>query len=91
MGSGSHVLTFPVNHGKTLNIVAFFSTTDEWADYPQLTRTGTRDEALRDFAGYGNDVTELLKLVESDLSVVSDPARSHEPVRDRRETNPSPT
>jgi salicylate hydroxylase len=37
MGSGSHVLTFPVNHGKTLNIVAFFSTTDEWADYPQLT------------------------------------------------------
>lgn len=76
-----------------MNIVAFFSTTDEWADYPQLTRTGTRDEAvtLRDFAGYGNDVTELLKLVESDLSVVSDPARSHEPVRDRRETNPSPT
>jgi salicylate hydroxylase len=80
MGSGGHVLTFSVNHGKTLNIVAFYTSKDEWADYPRLIRTGTREEALRDFADYGHDVTELLKLVEPELSVVS-LSRTREPLR----------
>ena len=51
MGPNNHMLTFPVNQGRTLNIVAFHTTPDEWTDYPRLTRSGTRDEALRDFAG----------------------------------------
>jgi salicylate hydroxylase len=70
MGPGGHVLTFPVNLGKTLNIVAFHTTSDKWTDYPRLTRDGTRDEALRDFAGYGPNVVNLLKLTEEKLSVV---------------------
>jgi hypothetical protein len=65
------VLTFPVNQGKTLNIVAFHTTPDSWAHYPRLTRQGTRDEALRDFAGYGPNVINLLKLTDEELSVVS--------------------
>ncbi|PWY82488.1 salicylate hydroxylase [Aspergillus eucalypticola CBS 122712] len=69
MGPGGHMLTFPVNAGKTLNIVAFHTTTDEWAEYPRLTRQGTRDEVLRDFAGYGPNVTNLLKLTDPQLSV----------------------
>jgi len=71
MGPGGHMLTFPVNQGKTLNIVAFHTTPDSWADYPRLTRQGTRDEALRDFAGYGPNVINLLKLTDEDLSLVS--------------------
>ncbi|KAF7591626.1 hypothetical protein BBP40_001265 [Aspergillus hancockii] len=69
MGPGGHMLTFPVNQGKTLNIVAFHTSPDEWAEYPRLTRQGTRDEALRDFAGYGPNVTNLLKLTNEELSV----------------------
>ncbi|KAE8153464.1 hypothetical protein BDV25DRAFT_168909 [Aspergillus avenaceus] len=69
MGPGGHMLTFPVNQGKTLNIVAFHTTPGEWSDYPRLTRQGTRDEALRDFAGYGPNVINLLKLTEKELSV----------------------
>ncbi|PWY83657.1 salicylate 1-monooxygenase sala [Aspergillus sclerotioniger CBS 115572] len=69
MGPGGHMLTFPVNAGKTLNIVAFHTTTDEWAEYPRLTRQGTRDEVLRDFAGYGPNVMNLLKLTDPELSV----------------------
>ncbi|EAW11245.1 FAD-dependent oxidoreductase [Aspergillus clavatus NRRL 1] len=69
MGPGGHMLTFPVNQGKTLNIVAFHTSPDEWTDYPRLTRQGTRDEALRDFAGYGPNVTKLLKLTDEKLSV----------------------
>jgi len=70
MGPNNHMLTFPVNQGKTLNIVAFHTTPDEWTDYPRLTRSGTRDEALRDFAGYGPNVTNLLKLTDPELAVV---------------------
>ncbi|OJK02263.1 hypothetical protein ASPACDRAFT_1854241 [Aspergillus aculeatus ATCC 16872] len=69
MGPGGHMLTFPVNGGKTLNIVAFHTNPADWAEYPQLTRKGTREEALKDFEGFGPNVINLLKLTESDLSV----------------------
>ncbi|KAL4932588.1 uncharacterized protein BDV17DRAFT_167919 [Aspergillus undulatus] len=69
MGPNNHMLTFPVNGGKTLNIVAFHTTDEEWNDYARLTRDGTRDEALRDFANYGPNVTKLLKLCEEKLSI----------------------
>ncbi|KAJ5718832.1 uncharacterized protein N7483_009914 [Penicillium malachiteum] len=69
MGPGGHVLTFPVNEGKTLNIVAFHTTPDNWADYPRLTRQGKREEAISDFTGYGPNVINLLKLTEEELSV----------------------
>ncbi|KAL4940838.1 hypothetical protein BDV06DRAFT_230098 [Aspergillus oleicola] len=69
MGPNNHMLTFPVNGGKTLNIVAFHTTDEEWKDYPRLTRDGTREEALRDFANYGKNVTKLLKLCEEKLSI----------------------
>ncbi|KAL2830447.1 hypothetical protein BDW59DRAFT_17732 [Aspergillus cavernicola] len=69
MGPNNHMLTFPVNAGKTLNIVAFHTTPEQWKEYPRLTRDGTREEALRDFAGYGPNVTKLLKLCEPQLSI----------------------
>ena len=70
MGPNNHMLTFPVNQGKTLNIVAFHTTPDGWAEYPRLTRSGTRDEVLRDFANYGPNVANLLKLTDPELNVV---------------------
>ncbi|KAI9926708.1 hypothetical protein ASPWEDRAFT_177282 [Aspergillus wentii DTO 134E9] len=69
MGPGGHMLTFPVNQGKILNIVAFHTTTDEWADYPRLTRSGKREEALKDFEGFGPNVTNLLKLTQPELNI----------------------
>jgi salicylate hydroxylase len=75
MGPGGHILTFPVNQGKTLNIVAFRSTTEDWPDSQKLTRMGTQEDALRDFAGYGSIVLSLLKLTAPELPVVSIPFR----------------
>lgn len=63
------MLTFPVNQGQTLNIVAFHTTPAEWTDYPRLTRSGTRDEALRDFASFGPNVLNLLKLTDPELNI----------------------
>lgn len=67
MGPGSHVLTFPVNHGQILNIVAFHTNDDDWPDYQRLTRPAKREDALKDFEGYGPNVTALLKLTKPDL------------------------
>lgn len=70
IGPDNHMLTFPVNQGKTLNIVAFHTTPDDWTEYPRFTRSGTRDEALRDFSGFGPNVVNLLKLTDEKLNIV---------------------
>lgn len=65
------MLTFPVNHGQVLNIVAFRTSAEDWPDSQRLTRSAKREDALREYEGYGRNVTELLKLTKPDLDVVS--------------------
>src|ERR1700761_9019555 len=70
MGRGAHVLTFPVNHGKVLNVVAFCTNANPWTDYPQLTRPAKREHALADFQGFNSDVHAILKMIKSDIDCV---------------------
>jgi salicylate hydroxylase len=70
MGKDGHVLTFQVNHGEKLNVVAFRTDPNEWSDPTKLTKTAHRQDALDDFKGYNSTVTNLLKLTEETLSVV---------------------
>jgi salicylate hydroxylase len=70
MGPDGHMLTFPINHGKTLNVVAFRTNSDDWPDYTRLTKPATRERALKDYEGYGPNVIELLKLTNPDLDCV---------------------
>ncbi|KAG5915163.1 hypothetical protein E4U61_004949 [Claviceps capensis] len=69
MGKGGHVLTFPINHGQTVNVVAFHTTSDPWLDSSKLTAPSTREEALRDFAHFRPEITNLLKLASPNLDV----------------------
>lgn len=69
LGPNGHVLTFPVNHGETLNIVAFRTTDKPWPNPEKLTAPAHRNDALRDFAGYSDDVVGLLKLTSENLDV----------------------
>jgi salicylate hydroxylase len=69
MGTGRHVLTFPVNHGETLNLVAFATTPNDWPDYSKSTLPAKREEAIRDFQGFGPNVMKLLNLVKPDLDI----------------------
>ncbi|KPM45263.1 hypothetical protein AK830_g1246 [Neonectria ditissima] len=71
MGKGGHVLTFPVNHGQTLNVVAFHTTSNDWLDHSKLTAPATRQDALKDFADFGPTVTSLLQLAKPDLDTAS--------------------
>ena len=70
MAPDGHMLTFPVNHGQTLNIVAFRTSAEDWPDFNKLTRTATREDILRDHEGYGPSVIKLLKLTKPELDVV---------------------
>ncbi|KAG5977879.1 hypothetical protein E4U54_007076 [Claviceps lovelessii] len=69
MGKGGHVLTFPINHGQTVNVVAFHTTSDDWPDTSKLTASSTREAALRDFAHFRPEIINLLKLSSPDLPV----------------------
>ncbi|KAH8587905.1 hypothetical protein B0O99DRAFT_747236 [Bisporella sp. PMI_857] len=69
MGYGGHVLTFPVNHGNTLNIVAFKTSSENWPDSQRLTRPGRREDLLHDFEGYKPNIIKLLKLISPTLDV----------------------
>jgi salicylate hydroxylase len=70
MGPGAHVLTFPVDHGRICNMVAFVTSKDDWSDYHKLTRSAHRSDAQRDFKGFSSDVHKLLALAKDDLDVV---------------------
>ena len=62
MGPDGHVLTFQVNHGDKLNIVAFRTDSNEWGDTTKTTKTAHRHDALDDFKGYNSLVRKLLEL-----------------------------
>ena len=70
MGPDGHILTFQVNHGEKLNIVAFRTDPNEWDNPKKMTKTAHRQDALDDFKGYNSQVRNLLKLTEETLSVV---------------------
>jgi len=71
MGKGAHLITFPVDRGRKFNLVAFFTSNEDWSDHNKLTKPAHREDALRDFAAFGSDVQKLLELAEEDLDVVS--------------------
>ena len=67
MGKDGHILTFPVNKGKTLNVVAFKTNSDEWPSYEKLTLPSKKEHVYRDFAQFGPTVQKIIDLLEEDL------------------------
>ncbi len=66
-GQNGHVLTFPINHGETMNVVAFYTNSKDWPDSQKLTLPTHREHALRDFKDFGPKVMSILNLLEDDL------------------------
>lgn len=71
MGPDRHVLTFPVNHGATLNLVAFVTDKKEWPSDEHLTLPATREEALSDFEDFGPNVQKLIRMTKEKPDRVS--------------------
>lgn len=71
MGRGGHVLTFNINHGQVMNVVAFHTTEKEWPDSTRLATSAKREDALRDFADFAPYLKKLLHLAKPELDIVS--------------------
>lgn len=60
MGYHGHVLTFPIDKGKTMNVVAFRTKLDgKWED-PMWVRPSTTKHMFADFIGWGDKVQSIL-------------------------------
>lgn len=66
------MLTFPVDHGATMNMVAFVhNDREEWPSTSRLTLPTTKVEALDDFREFGQTVKNILQLTPEKLERVS--------------------
>ncbi|KAI1134100.1 mannitol 1-phosphate dehydrogenase [Hypoxylon sp. FL0543] len=62
MGYHGHVLTFPIEKGKTMNVVAFNSC-DTWTD-PQWVVKTSKEKMLDDFSAWGAQVKAIIEGME---------------------------
>ncbi|KAK9311550.1 hypothetical protein V1524DRAFT_450245 [Lipomyces starkeyi] len=63
VGHGGHVLTFPVEQGKTMNVVAFQTKTDgDWKDNAWV-KPVEKQVMLTDFDQWGSSVKSIISLV----------------------------
>ena len=62
MGRHGHVLTFPIENGKTMNVVAFQSKLDgEWED-ERWVLPMKKEDMFNDFEGWGTSVQQILSV-----------------------------
>ncbi|KAI0830007.1 mannitol 1-phosphate dehydrogenase [Hypoxylon sp. FL0890] len=62
MGYHGHLLTFPIEKGKTMNVVAF-SSCDTWTD-PQWVVKTSKEKMLDDFSAWGPMVKAIIEAME---------------------------
>lgn len=62
MGEHGHVLTFPIEKGKTMNVVAFRTKPDgKWED-EKWVLASKKEDMVMDFAGWGDKVTSIISV-----------------------------
>lgn len=80
LGPGGHVLTFPIEGGRTVNVVAFRTKGDGVWEDERWVLPGRREDMLRNFEGWGPSVRSILSLMEKpDVWALFDhpPARTY--------------
>ena len=63
-GQGGHILTFPIEKGKTMNVVAFSTKEDgKWED-PEWVKPMNKEAMFKDFAGWTEAVVKILSMMQ---------------------------
>jgi salicylate hydroxylase len=62
MGEHGHVLTFPIEKGKTMNVVAFRTKPDGKWDDEKWVLASKKEDMVTDFAGWGDKVTSIISV-----------------------------
>ena len=64
LGKHGHVLTTLIEHGKTVNVVAYTTQEDGIWPHNEWVKAGTREEMLAHFKGWSEPVLKILGLLE---------------------------
>ncbi|KAH8585960.1 putative salicylate hydroxylase [Bisporella sp. PMI_857] len=64
LGPEGHILTYPIDHGRVMNVIAFKNQYTPW-EHENWVLKGKGDEFKRDFEGWGKPVQSILELVDS--------------------------
>ncbi|MCJ1281799.1 hypothetical protein MMC26_001122 [Xylographa opegraphella] len=67
VGPDKHILTFPIDKGETMNVVAFCTNSDPWPDSRHLTLPSKKSTAIKEFEGWGRNCVEIMNLLEDNL------------------------
>lgn len=65
VGRGGHLLMFPINNGKLLNVVAFKDAEGTPWTQKQWVIPSSREDLLNDFKGWGEKATKILELIDN--------------------------
>lgn len=87
LGRDTHMLCFPIQHHKTVNVVAFKTDRSSWPIRPKMkdsepwTQKTTQEAFLKDFEGWSPDCLTMLKLIKQPakwaLHTIRDPLTSY--------------
>ena len=64
-GYGCYIITYPVEHGDLMNLVAVKQTTEPWPPGKAWIAPATREEMLRDFEGWSEKWLTMLETVKT--------------------------
>ncbi|KAK5172726.1 uncharacterized protein LTR77_002846 [Saxophila tyrrhenica] len=64
MGQGGHILTFPIERGQTMNVVAFGTKEDgQWED-PEWVKPMNREAMFEDYSGWTEATQQILSMMQ---------------------------
>ena len=63
-GRGGHILTFPIEKGKTMNVVAFSTKQDGRWDDPEWVKPMDKAAMFRDFQGWTESTQKILSMMQ---------------------------
>lgn len=64
LGHGGHILTFPIEHGQTMNVVAFGTKADGKWDDAEWVKPLDREAMFKDFEGWVESTRQILSLMQ---------------------------
>lgn len=63
-GHGGHILTFPIEKGKTMNVVAFSTKEDGRWDDPEWVKPMDKEAMYKDFEGWAKAPQQILSMMQ---------------------------
>jgi salicylate hydroxylase len=63
-GNGGYVITYPVDRGKLMNLLALKRVADKTWESDEFVAPGTREQMFSDFEGWGKPIIQLLQEVK---------------------------